>query len=191
MSIPQPSTAYAGSTTEAVLAAVESLCWDLAEIEAGPDAFANPGECRLLLLAHLDDARRELDRRRRFRSMPSAPVWPDGRAELAEIKQRVELADFIERHAAVVFRRVGSRLWGHCPFPDHVDPRPSFCVTPAKQLWCCFGCRRGGDVFSFALAWFDSRTFADAVDLVAREAGVERRTPKRGLKIRAGEVRRG
>jgi DNA primase len=47
-------------------------------------------------------------------------------------------------------------------------------VTPAKQLWCCYGCRRGGDVFSFALAWYDARSFADAVDLVAREAGVPR-----------------
>jgi hypothetical protein len=167
-------TVYRYSTTEAVIVNVESLSWDLAEIEAGPEEFTNPDECRLLLLSHLSDAKHELNRRQRLRSMPSAPAWPDPRAELDDIKARISVETFIERAAAVVFHRIGSRLWAHCPFPDHEDPRPSFCLTPARQLWCCYGCRRGGDVFSFALAWYDCRSFPDAVDMVAHEAGIAR-----------------
>ena len=163
---------YRYSTAEAVIANVETLSWDLAEIEAGPEEFTHPDECIGLLLAHLDHAKQELARRQRLRSMPSAPVWPDPRVELDEIKSRISVETFIERSAAVHFHRIGSRLWAHCPFTDHDDHRPSFCVTPDKGLWICYGYRKGGDIFSFNLAWYGSQTFADAVDLVAHEAGV-------------------
>jgi len=51
-------------------------------------------------------------------------------------------------------RRRGDEWVGRCPVPDHQDKTPSFTVNPAKGLWHCFGCVRGGDVVELArLAW--------------------------------------
>jgi len=62
------------------------------------------------------------------------------------VKHSVNLADLI-RSKGVSLKKVGRTFVGLCPF--HKDRKPSFTVDPAKSLWHCFGCNRGGDVFTF------------------------------------------
>jgi DNA primase catalytic core len=62
------------------------------------------------------------------------------------VKHSVNLADLI-RSKGVTLKKVGRTFVGLCPF--HKDRKPSFTVDPAKSLWHCFGCNRGGDVFTF------------------------------------------
>lgn len=70
----------------------------------------------------------------------------------------------------VVLRQRGRDLWGCCPF--HNEKSPSFKVDPTTQLWHCFGCGEGGDVFSFVMK-IDDLGFLDAVRELARRAGIQ------------------
>lgn len=70
----------------------------------------------------------------------------------------------------VVLRQRGRDLWGCCPF--HNEKSPSFKIDPATQLWHCFGCGEGGDVFSFIMK-MDDLGFLDAVRELARRAGIQ------------------
>lgn len=70
----------------------------------------------------------------------------------------------------VVLRQRGRDLWGCCPF--HNEKSPSFKVDPTTQLWHCFGCGEGGDVFSFVMK-MDDLGFLDAVRELARRAGIQ------------------
>lgn len=70
----------------------------------------------------------------------------------------------------VVLRQRGRDLWGCCPF--HNEKSPSFKIDPATQLWHCFGCGAGGDVFSFVMK-MDDLGFLDAVRELAKRAGIQ------------------
>jgi len=62
------------------------------------------------------------------------------------VKRSVNLAELI-RSKGVSLKKVGKTFVGLCPF--HKETKPSFTVDPEKSLWHCFGCDRGGDVFTF------------------------------------------
>lgn len=66
--------------------------------------------------------------------------------ELEQLKARVDLVALIEANGVPLKKR-GKSYQGCCPF--HEDKTPSFTVTPAKQLWHCFGCGEGGDAIRF------------------------------------------
>ena len=69
-------------------------------------------------------------------------------ARIDAIKDGVDLAPFIQS-CGVDLKKTGRGYKGHCPF--HEDSKtPSLSVTPAKQLWQCFGCGKAGDVIDFA-----------------------------------------
>ena len=70
----------------------------------------------------------------------------------------------------VLLRQKGRLFWGLCPF--HGEKTPSFKVDPATQLWHCFGCGLGGDVFGFTMK-IDNVDFPDAIRLLAERANVE------------------
>jgi DNA primase len=70
----------------------------------------------------------------------------------------------------IVLRQKGRLFWGLCPF--HGEKTPSFKVDPATQLWHCFGCGLGGDVFGFTMRT-DSVDFPDAVRILADRANIE------------------
>ncbi|MDO4443833.1 MAG: DNA primase, partial [Slackia sp.] len=70
----------------------------------------------------------------------------------------------------VVLRQRGRDLWGCCPF--HNEKSPSFKIDPTTQLWHCFGCGEGGDVFSFVMK-MDDLGFLDAVRELAKRAGIQ------------------
>lgn len=84
-----------------------------------------------------------------------------------EVKERLDIAEIIGRH--VHLEKSGRYLKGLCPF--HTEKTPSFFVFPDDQRWHCFGCGRGGDVYTFVmeLNGFDFRT---ALEELARQAGV-------------------
>jgi DNA primase len=77
------------------------------------------------------------------------------------------IVDTISQHT--VLKNRGKDLWGQCPFPDHKEKTPSFHVSPEKQLYHCFGCKKGGNIFTF-LEHFQGLNFAEAVEYLAHRA---------------------
>jgi|GEM_PF-546693 len=65
----------------------------------------------------------------------------------------------------------GHRRMGRCPFPDHNEKTPSFSVTEDNQLFYCYGCKKGGNVFSF-LQTFNGMSFPESVEFLARRANI-------------------
>ena len=87
---------------------------------------------------------------------------------IEEIRERAEIVQVVGRQVSL--KRSGSRYWGLCPF--HSEKTPSFQVHPDKQIFHCFGCGEGGDVFSFRMR-HDGTDFLDTVRALAQEFGVE------------------
>lgn len=120
--------------------------------------------------------RAELNRRRNLRGAPGAPAFParpNLKADIERIRAAMPLEQVIERLGNIQLVRRGRQLWGCCPLPGHQDDSPSFSVDPAKQLWHCWGCGRGGDVFAFATAMSGASSFTSALHVVAAIAGVD------------------
>jgi len=63
------------------------------------------------------------------------------------IKEKVDIVSLVERYTTL--RKAGKNFIGCCPL--HNDTHPSFTVYPEQQSWHCFGCGRGGDVFSLIM----------------------------------------
>ncbi len=69
----------------------------------------------------------------------------------------------------VQLRKAGANMMGLCPF--HQEKTPSFAVHPGKQIFHCFGCGVGGDVFKFVML-IDNLTFPEALERVADKVGI-------------------
>jgi len=82
---------------------------------------------------------------------------------IEEVKQRADIVDVISER--VVLRKRGKDFVGLCPF--HNEKTPSFSVSPSKQMYYCFGCQAGGNVFKFIME-LDKRSFAEVVLDLAR-----------------------
>jgi len=89
------------------------------------------------------------------------------KVDVQEIKRSVDLVEYIQGKG-VKLRRQGKSFVGLCPF--HADKKPSFTVDPEKSLWHCFGCGKGGDLFTF-LQEFETLTFAQALDTLKAPTG--------------------
>jgi len=98
-------------------------------------------------------------------------------SKVDEVKSRLDIVDVVSEY--VELRKSGRSYSAFCPF--HADTRtPSFVVFPETQTWHCFGaCGEGGDVFTFIMKR-ENLTFGEALQLLARRAGVtlEPRTPE-------------
>ena len=86
----------------------------------------------------------------------------------AEVKSKLSVVDVIGE--SVTLKKAGTTYKGLCPF--HGEKTPSFVVTPARESWHCFGCGKGGDIFSFVMDR-DGLTFPEALRTLAAKAGVE------------------
>jgi DNA primase len=88
-------------------------------------------------------------------------------SQTEEIKSRLDIVDLIREYMEV--RAVGANFQALCPF--HREKTPSFVISPEKQIWHCFGCGKGGDIFSFVME-MDKLDFKEALELLAQRAGV-------------------
>ncbi len=87
--------------------------------------------------------------------------------KLAEIRNAGDIVDVIS--ARVFLKNAGKDYSGLCPF--HAEKTPSFTVSPEKQIFHCFGCGVGGDVFTFLMK-YEGISFPEAVEAVARQWGI-------------------
>lgn len=87
---------------------------------------------------------------------------------IEEIRMKNDIVDVISGY--VKLQRKGSSYFGLCPF--HNEKSPSFSVSPAKQMYYCFGCGAGGNVFTFLME-YENFTFVEALRALAERAGVE------------------
>ena len=85
-----------------------------------------------------------------------------------ELTARCDIVDVVGSY--VQLTRRGSNLFGLCPF--HSEKTGSFSVSPDKQIYYCFGCKRGGGVINFIMEE-ENLPFPDAVRFLARRAGLE------------------
>lgn len=92
--------------------------------------------------------------------------YPDETIE--EVRERSDIVDVISNY--VKLKRSGSNYVGLCPF--HNEKTPSFSVSRNKQMYYCFGCGAGGNVFTFIME-YENFSFVESVKYLAERAGVD------------------
>lgn len=95
-----------------------------------------------------------------------------------EVRSRNDIVDVISGYVRLT--KKGSTYFGLCPF--HNEKTGSFSVSPGKQMYYCFGCGAGGNVFTF-LMQYENFTFQEAMQALAERAGIE--LPKQEMSAKA------
>lgn len=88
--------------------------------------------------------------------------------EIETIKERLDIAEVVSSYLSL--KKSGANLKGLCPF--HHEKTPSFMVNPERQIYKCFGCSEGGDIFSF-IEKIEGVDFYNALKILADRAGVK------------------
>lgn len=101
------------------------------------------------------------------------------------VRQAVDIVDLVERYLPL--RRQGRGFAALCPWHD--DHRPSLQINPERQVFRCFVCNVGGDVFSFIMK-MEGVEFPEAVEMLAEMAGISLPQTDRGTQGAAGEQKR-
>ena len=84
------------------------------------------------------------------------------------IKQKIDVADLIASYIPI--KRAGRNFKANCPF--HNEKSPSFVISPERQIWHCFGCAKGGDIFTF-VEEYERMDFSEALKLLAERADIK------------------
>lgn len=103
---------------------------------------------------------------------------------IEEVRSRNDIVDVISQY--VRLSKKGSTYFGLCPF--HNEKTGSFSVSPNKQMYYCFGCHAGGNVFTF-LMQYENYTFGEAMEALAERAASTFRS--RNIRQRSGRRRTG
>lgn len=88
--------------------------------------------------------------------------------EIQQIKDKIDVADLIGEY--IQLKPAGTNKKGLCPF--HHEKSPSFMVNSERQSWHCFGCAKGGDIFSF-IQEMEGMEFVEALRYLANRAGIQ------------------
>ena len=102
-----------------------------------------------------------------------------------EIRLRNDIVEVISGY--VKLQKKGGRHWGLCPF--HNEKSPSFSVNGDRQVYHCFGCCAGGNVYTFMMS-YDNYTFPEAIRALADRAGIQLPEPEESEDARRQENRR-
>ena len=89
------------------------------------------------------------------------------------VKQQADIVRVVGEY--VRLKKSGANFTGLCPF--HQEKTPSFAVHPVKQIYHCFGCQVGGDVFKFVME-MEKCTFPEAIRIVAEKCGISIPKPR-------------
>ncbi len=88
--------------------------------------------------------------------------------QVSQVREKVDVVALLQEYISL--KKAGRNFKSMCPF--HSDKTPSFVVSPERQIWHCFGCGKGGDVFSFLME-YEHIEFPEALRILAQKAGVE------------------
>ncbi len=91
--------------------------------------------------------------------------YPDEIVE--EVRMKNDIVDVVSGYVKI--QKKGSSYFGLCPF--HNEKSPSFSVSPTRQMYYCFGCGAGGNVFTFVME-YENYSFQEAIKFLAQKAGV-------------------
>lgn len=96
--------------------------------------------------------------------------------EIEQIKERLNIEEVVGSY--LTLKRAGANLKGLCPF--HNEKTPSFMVNPERQIYKCFGCGEGGDIFTF-IEKVEGVDFFNSLKILADKAGIE--LERRSVKV--------
>jgi DNA primase len=88
--------------------------------------------------------------------------------EVDQIREKIDIVSFIQEFLSL--KKAGRNFKANCPF--HNEKTPSFMVNPERQRWHCFGCGKGGDVYSFLIE-YERLEFPEALRLLSKRTGIE------------------
>ena len=94
---------------------------------------------------------------------------------IEEIRNRNDIVDVVSQY--VTLKRSGKNYMGLCPF--HKEKSPSFCVSPDRQIFHCFGCGVGGDSIRF-ISKIENLDFIQTIEMLAEKSGVQLPTEENG-----------
>jgi DNA primase len=87
--------------------------------------------------------------------------------QVSEIREKIDIVTFIADYLPL--KKAGRNFKTNCPF--HNEKTPSLVISPERQIWHCFGCGKGGDVYTFLME-YENMEFPEALRSLAKRAGV-------------------